>query len=288
MKMSAISTVNVALPNAASLQRTDETCKKVEDILRKTPGVEHFQTISGLSLMSVAQNTYSGFFFVTLKEWNQRKRPEEKLEAIMAHVNRELAKLPEAVAFAFPPPPIQGIGLAGGATLVLQDRAGRDIAFLAENVDKFIKEARKRPELATVTTTFLPRVPQLFVNVDRDKVLKQGVDLGQVYQTLQAFMGGYFVNYFNRFGRQWQVYVEAEGKYRTTVDSVRQFYVNNDRGDPVPLSALTTTESRPGPEFTMRYNLYRSAQVNAVGKHGLQLGPGDECPRRGLQADHAS
>ena len=264
--------VNVALPNAASLQRTDEACRKVEDILRKTPGVEHFQGISGLSLMSVAQNTYSGFFFVTLKEWKERKRPEEKLEAIMAHVNGELAKLPQAVAFAFPPPPIQGIGLAGGATLVLQDRAGRDIGFLSENVDKFIKEAKKRPELATVTTTFLPRVPQLFVNVDRDKVLKQGVDLGQVYQTLQAFMGGYFVNYFNRFGRQWQVYVEAEGKYRTTADSVRQFYVNNDRGDPVPLSALTTTESRPGPEFTMRYNLYRSAQVNAVGKHGYSSG----------------
>jgi len=264
--------VNVALPNAASLQRTDEACRKVEDILRKTPGVEHFQGISGLSLMSVAQNTYSGFFFVTLKEWKERKRPEEKLEAIMAHVNGELAKLPQAVAFAFPPPPIQGIGLAGGATLVLQDRAGRDIGFLSENVDKFIKEAKKRPELATVTTTFLPRVPQLFVNVDRDKVLKQGVDLGQVYQTLQAFMVGYFVNYFNRFGRQWQVYVEAEGKYRTTADSVRQFYVNNDRGDPVPLSALTTTESRPGPEFTMRYNLYRSAQVNAVGKHGYSSG----------------
>ncbi|MGD0661232.1 MAG: multidrug efflux RND transporter permease subunit [Syntrophorhabdales bacterium] len=264
--------VNVALPDAASLQRTDETCRKVQEILRKTPGIEHFQTVSGLSLMSVAQNTYSGFFFVTLKDWKERKRPEEKLEAIMAHVNRELAKLPQAVAFAFPPPPIQGIGLAGGATFVLQDRAGRDIGFLTENVDKFIEAARKRPELDRVTTTFLPRVPQLFVNVDRDKVLTQGVDLGQVYQTLQAFMGGYFVNYFNRFGRQWQVYVEAEGKYRTTADNVRQFYVNNDKGDPVPLSALTTVESRPGPEFTMRYNLYRSAQINAIGKPGYSSG----------------
>jgi HAE1 family hydrophobic/amphiphilic exporter-1 len=162
--------------------------------------------------------------------------------------------------------------LAGGATFVLQDRAGRDIGFLTENVDKFIEAARKRPELDRVTTTFLPRVPQLFVNVDRDKVLTQGVDLGQVYQTLQAFMGGYFVNYFNRFGRQWQVYVEAEGKYRTTADNVRQFYVNNDKGDPVPLSALTTVESRPGPEFTMRYNLYRSAQINAIGKPGYSSG----------------
>lgn len=264
--------VNVALPNAASLQRTDETCRKVEEILRRTPGVEHFQTISGLSLMSVAQNTYSGFFFVTLKEWDRRKSPEEKYAAIMAHVNKELGKLPQAVAFAFPPPPIQGIGLAGGATFVLEDRAGRDIGFLSQNVDRFIEAARKRPELERVTTTFLPAVPQLFVKVDRDRVLKQGVDLGQVYQTLQAFMGGYFVNYFNRFGRQWQVYVEAEGKYRTTAEKVRQFYVNNDKGEPVPLSAFTTMESRPGPEFTMRYNLYRSAQINAIGRPGYSSG----------------
>ena len=264
--------VNVSLPDAASLQRTDETCRKVEEILKNTPGVEHYQTVVGLSLMSIAQNTYSGFFFVTLKEWKERKRPEEQYQAIMAHLNSELAKLPQAVAFAFPPPAIPGIGLAGGATLVLEDRAGKDIAFLAENVNKFLEAARKRPELARVTTTFLPAVPQVFVKVDRDKVLKQGVDLGQVYQTLQAFMGGYFVNYFNRFGRQWQVYVQAEGEYRTKAENVGQFYVLNDRGDPVPLSALTTIESRPGPEFTMRYNLYRSAQINAMGKPGFSSG----------------
>ena len=261
--------INVALPDAASLQRTDETCRKVEEILKNTPGIEHYQTVMGLSLLSISQNTYSGFFFVTLKEWKERKKPEEQAEAIMAHLNRELAKLPQAVAFAFPPPAIQGIGLAGGATLVLEDRAGKPIAFLAENVNKFLEAARKRPELARVMTTFLPAVPQLFVNVDRDKVLKQGIDLAQVYQTLQAFMGGYFINYFNRFGRQWQVYVQAEGEYRTREENVRQFYVLNDKGDPVPLSAVTTMESRPGPEFTMRYNLYRSAQINAMGKPGF-------------------
>ncbi|MGC1401497.1 MAG: multidrug efflux RND transporter permease subunit [Thermodesulfobacteriota bacterium] len=264
--------VNVTLPNAASLQRTDATCKKIEEILRNTPGVEHYQTIVGISLMSIAQNTYSGFFFVTLKEWKERKRPEEQYQAIMAHLNSELGKLPEAVAFAFPPPAIQGIGLAGGATLVLEDRAGKPISFLAENVNKFLSAARKRPELARVTTTLLPSVPQLFAKVDRDKVLKQGVDLSEVYQTLQTFMGGYFINFFNRFGRQWQVFVQAEGEYRTKAEDVRQFYVHNDKGDYVPLSALTTMESRPGPEFTMRYNLYRSAQVNAMGKPGFSSG----------------
>jgi HAE1 family hydrophobic/amphiphilic exporter-1 len=209
---------------------------------------------------------------VTLKEWKDRKKPEEQAQAIMAHLNNELIDLPRATAFAFPPPAIQGIGVAGGATLVLEDMADQPITFLAENVNKFIEAARKRPELARVTTTLLPSVPQYFVNVDRDKVLKQGIDLGQVYQTLQAFMGGYFINYFNRFGRQWQVYVEAEGEYRTRKEDIGQFYVRNDRGDPVPLSALATMESRPGPEFTMRYNLYRSAQINAIGKTGYSSG----------------
>lgn len=264
--------VNVALPHAASVQRTEWTMRKVEEVLAKTPGVEHYQTIAGMSLMTIAQNTYSGFAFVTLKEWKDRKKPEEKYEAIMAHLRRELKNLPQGVTFVFPPPPIQGIGLAGGAQVVLQDRAGRDIRFLADNVNKFVEEARKRPELESVMTTFLPSVPQLFVNVDRDRALKQGVDVGQVYQTLQAFMGGYFVNYFNRFGRQWQVYVQADAPYRTRAEQVGQFYVNNDRGDPVPLSALTSIESRQGPEFTMRYNLYRCAQVNAMGKPGYSSG----------------
>ena len=264
--------INVALPDAASLQRTQETCRKIEEILKKTPGVEHFQAVPGVSLLSMAQNTYSGFFFVTLKEWKERKRPEEHYEAIMAHLNREMKKLPEAIAFAFPPPAIQGIGMAGGATLVIEDRAGKNIGFLAENLNKFVEAARKRPEIERATTTFIPGVPQLWIDVDRDKVLKQRVDVGQVYQTLQAFMGGYFINYFNRFGRQWQVYVQAEGKYRTKAEDVSQFYVSNDQGSPVPLSAVTTIQSRPGPEFTMRYNLYRAAQVNVAGKPGYSSG----------------
>ena len=261
--------INVTLPNAASLQRTDQVCRKIEEIIKKTPGVEHYQTLVGNSLVSVAPNTYSGFFFVTLKEWDRRTKREEDYQAIMTHLNTELNKLPGAIAYAFQPPAIPGIGVAGGANLVLEDRAGKNISFLAENVDRFLEAARKRPEIERVNTTFLPAVPQLYINVDREKVLKQGVDVSQVYQTLQAFMGGYFVNYFNRFNRQFQVFVQAEGEYRTKAENVGQFYVLNDRGDPVPLSALTTIESRPGPEFTMRYNLYRSAQVSAMGKPGV-------------------
>jgi multidrug efflux pump subunit AcrB len=153
------------------------------------------------------------------------------------------------------------VGTSGGFTFVLEDRSGKDVGFLAGNTAKFLAAARKRPEIASVFTTFLPAVPQQFIAVDRDKVLKQGVDVKDVYRTIQAFMGGSFINYFNRFGRQWQVYVEAEGEYRNKAENVGQFYIRNRAGDMVPLSALTRFESRSGPEFTMRYNLYRSAQI---------------------------
>ncbi|MCU0602433.1 MAG: multidrug efflux RND transporter permease subunit [Desulfobacterales bacterium] len=257
------------LPNAASLQRTDAATRELEKIIMETPGVQYCTTVVGYSLLSGVTNTFSSFFFITLKPWHERKSPEEKYEAIMASLNRRMGSIPQGVAFAFSPPAIPGIGTSGGVTFILQDRSGKDIAFLWENTQKFMEAARKRPEVARVTTTFLPTVPQVFVDVDRDKVLKQGVDLGQVYRTLQAFMGGYFINYFNRFGRQWQVYVQAEGEYRTQADQLGQFYVRNADGDTVPLSAITSIEPRSGPEFTMRYNLYRSAQINVVSAQGF-------------------
>jgi HAE1 family hydrophobic/amphiphilic exporter-1 len=231
--------------------------------------VQYCTTVVGYSMLSGVTNTYSGFFFITLKPWHDRKSPEEKYGAIMASLNRRMGGIPQGVAFAFSPPAIPGIGTSGGVTFILEDRAGKDISFLWENAQKFMEAARKRPEIARVTTTFLPTVPQIFVDVDRDKVLKQGVDLNQVYRTLQAFMGGYFINYFNRFGRQWQVYVQAEGEYRTQAEQLGQFYVRNAAGNTVPLSAVTAIEQRSGPEFTMRYNLYRSAQLNVVSAPGF-------------------
>jgi HAE1 family hydrophobic/amphiphilic exporter-1 len=259
----------VQLPDAASLQRTDAATRDLEKIIMETPGVQYCTTVVGYSMLSGVTNTYSGFFFITLKPWHERKSPEEKYGAIMASLNRRMGAIPQGVAFAFSPPAIPGIGTSGGVTFILEDRAGKDIEFLWANTQKFMAEAKKRPEIARVTTTFLPTVPQIFVDVDRDKVLKQGVDLNQVYRTLQAFMGGYFVNYFNRFGRQWQVYIQAEGDYRTRADQLGQFYVRNAAGTTVPLSAVTSLEQRSGPEFTMRYNLYRSAQVNVVAASGF-------------------
>ena len=256
------------LPDAASLQRTDVVTKKAEEIIQKTPGVKYCTAIVGYNLLSGVANTYSSFFFITLEDWAARKKPEEQYAAIKANLNRELGGLSEAIAFSFPPPAIPGIGTSGGATFILEDRAGKDLAFLAEQTNKFIEAARKRPELASVSTTFRPTVPQVYVEVDRDKVLKQGVALSDVFKTLQCFMGGTFVNYFNRFGRQWQIYVQAEGQFRTNAKYLGQFHVRNGAGEMVPLSAVTRVQATSGPEFTMRYNLYRAAQINASAAQG--------------------
>jgi HAE1 family hydrophobic/amphiphilic exporter-1 len=254
--------VNLQLPNSASLQRTDAVCRKIESVVAQMPGVEYTSTIVGFSLLSFVRTSYNAFFFVTLKEWSDRKSREEQYQEIKHRINVALSQLPEGVAFGFSPPAIPGVGTSGGFTFVLEDRAGKDVEFLANNLNTFLAAARKRPEIASVSTTFLPSVPQKFVVVDRDQVIKQGVSLNAVYRTIQAFMGGVFINYFNRFGRQWQVYIEADGDYRTKAENVGQFYVQNSKGGRVPLSALTRIESRNGPEFTMRFNEYRSAQIN--------------------------
>ena len=256
------------LPDAASLQRTEAAAEKVEEILKQTSGVAHVTTVVGFNMLSGVQNTYSAFFWVTLKEWAERKAPDEQYSALKAHLGSLLSRIPEGTAFVFPPPAIPGVGAAGGFTFILADRSGKDVQFLATNMQTFLAAARKRPELTGVFSLALLSVPQLFAKVDRDKTLKQGVDLSQVYQTLQAFMGGALINYFNRFGRQWQVFVQAEGDYRTKAENVGRFDVRNSRGEMVPLSALTTIENQTGPEFTMRYNLYRAVQINGSAAPG--------------------
>jgi len=264
--------INLQLPTAASLQRTDEVAAKIESALANTPGVEHTTSIVGFSLLSLVRTTYNAFFFVTLKPWDERKSRSEQVQAIKERINEELSSLPEGVAFSFSPPAIPGIGNSGGFTFVLEDRAGRDPEFLSSNLNTFLTEARKRPELTGLSTTSLASVPQLYANVDREKVIKQGVPVKAVYQTLQAFMGGLFVDYFNRFGRQWQVYIEADGDYRTRAENVSQFYVRNDKGGMVPLGSVTRFESRSGPEFTMRFNEYRAAQINGAAAPGYSSG----------------
>jgi HAE1 family hydrophobic/amphiphilic exporter-1 len=260
--------VGMVLPNAASLQRTIEASKSVEDVILKTPGVESIVSVNGFSLLSFTQSTYNAFYFVTLKPWDQRKSKDQQYKAIQQNIAQGLGGIKQGIAFSFPPPAIPGVGTSGGVSAVLEDRSGGDLQNLTDNVNKFMAALRKRPEIAGVITTYLPTVPQIYVDVDRAKAVQEGVNLADVYETLQTFMGGNLVNYFNRFGRQWQTYVEAEGSSRTNIDNIGRFYVQNSAGNSIPLSALTTIKRITGPEFTMRYNEYEGAQLIANASPG--------------------
>jgi HAE1 family hydrophobic/amphiphilic exporter-1 len=264
--------VGLQLPNAASLQRTSEASKEIEKIILDTPGVQNVSSVVGYSMLSGVNTTYSSFFFVSFKSWEERKSPEESYDAIKRHLTGALSRVTSGIAFAFPPPAIPGVGTSGGFTFVLEDRSGSTTEFLAKNTQIFMEGVRKRPELAGVMTTALFGVPQVGITVDQEKVLTQQVNLASVYQTLQAFMGGSLVNYFNRFGRQWQVYVQAEGNYRTSADNLGKFYVTNNSGQMVPLSTLTGNGPRSGPEFVMKYNQFQGVQINGSAAPGYSSG----------------
>src|SRR6202790_5276784 len=209
--------INMDLPNAASQERTAAASREVEKILSETPGVQYYSSVIGFSLLSYVRTSYNAFYVVNFKPWSDRTTRAEQYQEIKARLNKELSKLPEGTAFSFSPPAIPGVGTSGGFQFVLEDRAGRDVQFLSDNLTRFMAAARKRPEIGALSTTFLPSVPQQFVEVDQAKVLKQGVAINDVYQAVQTFMGGLFINYFNDFGRTWQVYVEAEASYRSAL-----------------------------------------------------------------------
>jgi len=260
--------LNIQLPDAASLQRTDAFTKKVEAVLRSTPGVQYYSTIVGNSLLTQTNATYSAFVFVALKPWDQRKSKDTSIAAIMDSVNDKLDRMPEGRAFAFSPPAISGVGTSGGFSFMLEDRAGKSVDYLAENTDRFLQAAEKRPELARLNSSLNAKVPQVLVAVDRDKVLKQGVEVKDVYSTIQAFMGSLFVNYFNRFGRAWQVYIGADNGYRTEAKDVSNFFVRNKNNEMLPLSSVVSIKDTAGPEFTSRFNEYRAVEITGSAAPG--------------------
>ncbi|MGA9773889.1 MAG: multidrug efflux RND transporter permease subunit [Blastocatellia bacterium] len=265
--------LNVQLPPAASLERTDQVCRKVEAILDKTEGIKDYNTIGGFSLLTRVSASYNGFFFVILDPWDERHTSELEAKAIAGKLNAALtAQIPEAVSIALMPPSIPGLGAAGGFSLWLQDKSGGSVEFLDQNLQRFLEACRKRPELAGVNSAFSAGVPQIYADVDRDKVLKQGVAVSDVYQTLQAYLGGLFLNQFNRFGRQWRVFLQAEGEERISDDNIKQYYVRNNDNNMVPLSSLVTTRRVSGPEYTNRFNVYRAAQVIGAAAPGYSSG----------------
>ena len=263
--------VNIQLPPAASLERTDAVLRKVDAVLqRHRDTIENFNMIGGFSLGTRVSASNNAFYFFGLRPWGERPLDAQQL---MQRLNGDFRRdIPEASVVAVMPPAIPGLGSQGGFSFWLQDRSGGDLTFLEQNLQKFLAAARQRPELANVTSQFNASVPQVFVDVDRDKVLKQGVALGDVYQTLQAFLGGLYVNQFNRFGRQWRVFMQAEGTDRTTPADISQFYVRNNDGEMVPLSALQSTGPAAGPQYTNRFNVYRAVQVSGNAADGYSSG----------------
>jgi len=254
--------VNVQLPDAASLERTDQVVARIEHILGKVDGIDSITAVAGYSLLTGALASNTGFFFVSLKPWAERSGDDLHVNAIIQQVNRKLAfGVPGAMAFAFGPPAIPGLGAGSGFSIMLQDRGGNTPAYLAEQTQRFIAAARERPEIGSAFSTFRANSPQIFAKVDTDKVLKLGISPTDVNTTMGSFLGGAYVNDFNRFGRLFKVYVQAEPEYRDSTDDMRYFYVRSKNGEVVPLSTLVSVSPTTGPEYTNRFNLYRAAEV---------------------------
>ena len=250
---------NIQLPDAASMQRANAVTEKVEQIIKKHEEVEYVTSVTGFSLISNSYSPNSGFVFVGLKDWKLR---EKTANGLVAALNREFfAAINEAQVFAFAPPPIPGLGSGSGFTINIQDRAGNTPEYLAEQTAGFIKAAQARPEIGAVITTFRSSVPQRYMEINRDKVLKAGVALNDIYTTVGAFLGGSYVNDFNRFGRLYKAYIQAEPEYRISEDRINLFFVKNSNGDRVPLSAFVSIKEVAGPDFTNRFNLYRSVEL---------------------------
>ncbi len=265
--------VSLQLPDASSLQRTDEAALKVSDALMKTPGIRGVIQVNGFSLLTQTQSTNTAFFFVALKDWDVRKSKQEQFGAIQQNIAKQLATNPDGIAFSFPPPSIPGVGTSGGVTFVLEDRSGNDDpSYLTKNLGSFLAGLKGRKEILAAVPAYLPAVPQIYASVDKDKVVQQQVQLSDVYATMQTFMGGYLANYFNRFGRQWQTYVEAESNTRSKIENINQFYVRSANGGQVPLASLVNIKKISGPEFILRYNEYNAVQITIVGAPGFSSG----------------
>ncbi|MFD1293982.1 efflux RND transporter permease subunit [Lutibacter holmesii] len=259
--------VNVQLPNAASLQRSNEVTKDIEKILEEIPEVEFITTATGYSILSGAMTSNTGFLFVGVKDWAERDKTAKDIINI---VNKKLAtRIKNAQAFAFGPPAIPGLGNGSGFSMMLQDKVGNTPQYLAENTMKFLKAANARPEIGRAATTFQASVPQRFMDIDKEKALKLGVKLNDLYTTVGAFMGGAYVNDFTRFGRLYKTYIQAEPEYRVDPKQINNFFIKNNEGNMVPLSTLATIKPISGPDYTTRFNLYRSVEVTGAPAEGF-------------------
>ena len=254
--------VNYQLPDAASIQRSDDVAKKIETILMNHPDVKYVTNATGYSILSGAMASNQGFAFASLENWADRDKTTKE---IIEEINKSLYfKVKDAQAFAFGPPAIPGLGNGSGFSIMIQDKVGKTPQYLSENLMKFIQAASARPEIARAFSTFQARVPQRYMSVNKEKALKIGVNLNDLYTTVGAFMGGAYVNDFTRFGRLYKTYLQAEPQYRSKESDINNFFIKNNKGDMVPLATLVDILPVTGPEYTTRFNLYRSAEVTGA------------------------
>jgi hydrophobic/amphiphilic exporter-1 (mainly G- bacteria), HAE1 family len=262
--------VNVQLPNAASIQRTDVVMKKVENILSQHPEIEYTTSASGYSMLSSSMIPNNGFIFVSLKNWDNRDITSKQF---MEKINLELrAKIKNGAAFAFGPPALPGLGTGSGFSVMIQDKGGNTPEYLAKNAMKFVQEVNKREEIARAFTPFKVDVPQRYMDIDKEKALKMGVSLKDLYNTIGTFLGGAYVNDFTRFGRLYKTYIQAEPEYRVNEKQLSSFFVKNNDGNMVPLNTMVTVKSISGPDYTNRFNLYRSIEVTGTPSPGYSSG----------------
>jgi HAE1 family hydrophobic/amphiphilic exporter-1 len=266
--------VNVQLPPGASLERTAAVLTQVEQIVAKTPGVESFNTIGGYGVVTNTYQPNFGTVFARLHPWEERHRPELHVKGAMAAIAREVSKIPEAIIFPFNIPTISGFGASAGFRFLLQDRSGTlTVDQLGEQVRTFLAAARQRPELASLFTSFDPEYPQVKVDLDREKARSLGVPISDVFQAMSTALGGAYVNDFNRFGRLYRVYVQAEANYRRKPQDIGEIYVRSrTTGTMIPLSTLMSITSIAGTEITTRFNLLRSVEVSGAPARGYTSG----------------
>jgi hydrophobe/amphiphile efflux-1 (HAE1) family protein len=264
--------VAVRLPDGASIERTDRVVGQVEDILRSNPGVEAVTTLGGLDRLTSTINSNVSTVIALLKPWDERDALHLDQQAILRAVQPRLSQLQSAVVFGFGLPPILGLGASGGFELMLQDRTDGDLAQLSDMTQAFIQKVRQRPEIASANSGLRTSVPQFRVNLDTDKAQTLGVPVTDVYSSLQTFLGGLYVNDFNRFGRTWRVLMQAEPRDRVRPDDINQFHVRGRDGDMIPLSTLVTVGPVTGPEVVYRYNRFRAAQITGTSAPGYSSG----------------
>jgi HAE1 family hydrophobic/amphiphilic exporter-1 len=263
---------NIQLPDAASLERTKEVLKQVDQVMANTDGVADWVSIGGYSLLSGTNGSNLGLVAIIFEPWDERQDPSLSQDAILANVRRGFNQIQQAIVYAFIPPAIDGLGNAGGFQMQVQDRAGSGLNQLQAVAGEIISDGNAQRGLMALNTTFRANVPQLFADVDRTKVKTLDIKLSSVFNTLQAYLGSAYVNDFNEFGRTWQVRVQADSPYRVEAEDIRQLEIRNAAGDMVPIGTFTDVEEMLGPQVIQRYNLYPSAQINGEPAPGFSSG----------------